>query len=67
MRGEDGGHGWSWDGKTVTRTFGIEATAGRTVQISGYKWEDILPGNYDGAAHVADMAQEGIDAAVLFP
>lgn len=67
MRGADGGDGWSFDGKTVERTFGIEATAGRSVQISGYKWEEILPGNYDGAAHLADMQQEGVDAAVLFP
>ena len=37
LRGADGGDGWSWDGKTVGRTFGIEATAGRSVQVSGYK------------------------------
>lgn len=67
MRGEDGGDGWSWDGKTVDRTLGIEATAGRAVKISGYTWDEILPGNYDGAAHLADMQQEGVDAAVLFP
>lgn len=67
LRGEDGGDGWSWDGKTVERTLGIEAVAGRTSQISGFKWEEILPGNYDGAAHLSDMDQEGIDAAVLFP
>ncbi|MDR2857237.1 MAG: amidohydrolase [Novosphingobium sp.] len=67
IRGEDGGDGWSWDGRTVARTLGIEATAGRAVKISGYTWEEILPGNYDGAAHLADMQQEGVDAAVLFP
>lgn len=67
LRGADGGDGWSWDGKTVERTLGIEATAGRAVKISGYKWEEILPGNYDGAAHLKDMMDEGVDAAVLFP
>jgi predicted TIM-barrel fold metal-dependent hydrolase len=67
LRGSDGGDGWSWDGKTVERTLGIEATAGRAVKISGYKWEEILPGNYDGAAHLKDMMDEGVDAAVLFP
>lgn len=66
MRGADG-DGRSFDGKTVERTFGIEATAGRRIQISGYTWEDILPGNYDGAAHIKDMAGDGVDAAVLFP
>jgi predicted TIM-barrel fold metal-dependent hydrolase len=63
----DGGDGWSFDGKPPQRSFGIEATAGRVVQVSGYKWEDILPGNYDGAAHVADMTRDGVDAAVIFP
>ncbi|MDG2004556.1 MAG: amidohydrolase family protein [Novosphingobium sp.] len=67
MRGEDGGDGWSFDGKTVPRTLGIEATAGREIRISGYKWEEILPGNYDGAAHLEDMKVGDIDAAVMFP
>jgi predicted TIM-barrel fold metal-dependent hydrolase len=67
MRGKDGGDGWSFDGKTVLRTFGLEATAGRSVQVSGYTWEEILPGNFDGSAHIEDMTQEGVDAAVLFP
>ncbi|MGE3690894.1 MAG: amidohydrolase family protein [Novosphingobium sp.] len=67
LRGEDGGDGWSFDGKTVPRTLGIEATAGRAVKISGYKWEEILPGNYDGAAHLKDMLDAGVDAAMLYP
>lgn len=66
-RGPDGGDGWSFSDAPPARTFGIEATAGRSVQISGYTWEDILPGNYDGAAHVKDMLDDGIDAAVVFP
>jgi predicted TIM-barrel fold metal-dependent hydrolase len=67
VRAPDGGDGWSFFGKPPSRSFGIEATAGRRVQVSGYKWEDILPGNYGGAAHLADMASDGVDAAVLFP
>lgn len=67
LRGADGGDGWSWDGTPPKRTFGLEAVAGRSIQLSGYKWEDILPGNYDGAAHLADMRADKIDAAVLFP
>ena len=35
MQGKDGGDGWSFDGKTVERTLGIEATAGRAVYV-GY-------------------------------
>ena len=67
MRMEDGGDGWSFNGNPPTRSFGIEAVAGREVRISGFTWEEILPGNYDGSAHLADMTGDGIDAAVLFP
>ncbi len=67
VAGADGGDGWTWNGKPPARTFGIEAIAGRGSRISGYKWEDILPGNYDGAAHMADMKSAGVDAAVIFP
>jgi len=67
LQGADGGDGWSFDGKTVERTLGIEATAGRAVKISGYKWEEILPGNYDGAAHLKDMDEAQVDAVMLYP
>ena len=53
MRGEDGGDGWSFDGKPPKRTFGIEAMAGRArsdFQVSGLRFDEILPGNWDGAA-----------------
>jgi predicted TIM-barrel fold metal-dependent hydrolase len=70
MRGEDGGDGWSFDGKPPKRTFGLEAMAGRAkedFQLEGLRFDDILPGNYDGAAHVEDMALDGIDASVVYP
>jgi predicted TIM-barrel fold metal-dependent hydrolase len=67
VRAADGGDGWSFEGKPPQRSLGLEATAGRTAKAWGYTWEDILPGNYDGAAHVADMRNDGVDAAVLFP
>jgi predicted TIM-barrel fold metal-dependent hydrolase len=70
LRGEDGGDGWSFDGKPPKRTFGVEAMAGRAkaeYQASGLRFEDILPGNYDGAAHVADMELDGIDVSVVYP
>jgi predicted TIM-barrel fold metal-dependent hydrolase len=66
-RGADGGDGWTWNDKPPERTLGLEACAGLGIRISGYKWEEILPGNYDGAAHLADMQKDGVDAAVLFP
>jgi predicted TIM-barrel fold metal-dependent hydrolase len=67
VRGADGGDGWSFGDKPPERTLGLEATAGRAAQVSGYKWEDIFPGNYDGAAHLEDMDKGGVDAALLFP
>jgi hypothetical protein len=72
IRAPDGGDGWSWNGGPVERSFGIEAVAGqggqgsKTFKPPGLRWE-ILPGNYDGAAHLADQARDGVDAAVVFP
>jgi predicted TIM-barrel fold metal-dependent hydrolase len=70
MRGADGGDGWSFDGKPPKRTFGVEAMAGRAkgeYARSGLRFEDILPGNYDGAAHVKDMETDGVDVSVVYP
>ncbi|MCF2530861.1 amidohydrolase family protein [Yinghuangia soli] len=70
MRGADGGDGWSFDGTPPKRTYGIEAMAGRTKDeyvMSGLRFEDILPGNYDGAAHIADMDTDGVDVSVVYP
>jgi predicted TIM-barrel fold metal-dependent hydrolase len=70
MRGDDGGDGWSFDGKPPKRTFGLEAMAGRAKEefrLEGLRFDQILPGNYDGAAHVEDMALDGIDVSVVYP
>ena len=69
-RGADGGDGWSFDGGPPKRTFGIEATAGRAgmdKKLTGMRFDEILPGNYDGAAHVEDMAKDGVDVSVVYP
>jgi predicted TIM-barrel fold metal-dependent hydrolase len=70
MRGPDGGDGWSFDGGPPKRTFGVEAMAGRAkedYQLGGLRFDEILPGNWDGAAHVADMERDGIDVSVVYP
>jgi predicted TIM-barrel fold metal-dependent hydrolase len=70
MRGPDGGDGWSFDGRPPKRTFGLEAMAGRSKEdfkASGLRFDEILPGNYDGAAHVADMDVDGVDVSVVYP
>ncbi len=70
LRGDDGGDGWSFDGKPPRRTYGVEAMAGRAksdYQKSGLRFEEILPGNYDGSAHVADMELDGVEVSVVYP
>jgi predicted TIM-barrel fold metal-dependent hydrolase len=70
MRGADGGDGWSFGGQPPKRTFGVEAMAGRAkedYQVSGLRFDEILPGNYDGLAHVEDMRLDGVDVSVVYP
>jgi hypothetical protein len=72
LRAPDGGDGWSWNGRPPPRTFGLEAVAGQAGQggafkPSGLTWDEILPGNYDGSAHLADMDRDGIDGVVVYP
>jgi len=70
QRAADGGDGWSFDGGPPKRSFGIEATAGREdlgKRLSGLRFDEILPGNYDGAAHVEDMRRDGVDVSVVYP
>jgi predicted TIM-barrel fold metal-dependent hydrolase len=60
----DGGEGWTWDGappatSPVPNTMG---TGG-----AGWTWDQLPRGNWDGAAHLQDMALDGIDAAVMYP
>jgi predicted TIM-barrel fold metal-dependent hydrolase len=68
-RGADGGDGWSFDGQPPKRTYGVEAMAGRSPgeKISGLRFDEILPGNYDGAAHVADMDLDHVDVSIVYP
>ncbi len=70
MKGADGGDGWSFDGRPPKRTFGIEAMAGRPrdeYRLEGLTWDEILKGNYDGAAHLEDMAADGVSGCVVYP
>jgi predicted TIM-barrel fold metal-dependent hydrolase len=71
VRGEDGGDGWSFDGRAPGFTFGAAAqTGGRSSgesRFQGLKFEEIRPGNYDGTAHIEDMDLDGIDAATVYP
>lgn len=70
MRGADGGDGWSFDGGPPKRTFGIEAMAGfakKDFRLSGLTFDQLRPGNYDGAAHLKDMDIDGVYGSVTYP
>jgi predicted TIM-barrel fold metal-dependent hydrolase len=70
MPGADGGDGWSFTGAPPKRTYGLEAMAGfdrSDYRISGLKYEQLRPGNYDGAEHLKDMDIDGIYASVTYP
>ncbi len=64
VKARDGGEGWTWDGtppdaSPVPNTMGTGGT--------GWTWQQLPRGNWDGAAHLADMARDGVDAAALYP
>jgi predicted TIM-barrel fold metal-dependent hydrolase len=66
----DGGDGWSFDGQPPKESFGLNAVAGMPYEdfkVSGLTFDEIMPGNYDGEAHIKDMAHDGVDAAVIYP
>lgn len=70
VRGADGGDGWSMTGEMPKRTYGLEAMAGfdrSDYRISGLRYEDLRPGNYDGHEHLKDMDIDGIYASVVYP
>jgi len=74
VRGKDGGDGWSLDGSIPESTIGLPwglgaVNPGARIRIAprGLRWEELVPGNYDGAAHIKDMQSDGIDAAVVYP
>jgi len=70
LEGTDGGEGWSFDGKTPKRTFGIEAMAGyerKDFKLSGLRFADLRPGNYDGYEHLKDIDLDGLYGSVCFP
>jgi predicted TIM-barrel fold metal-dependent hydrolase len=66
-----GGEGWSWDGKAPKKVFATECTAGQSLEKiakqGGMRFDDMLPGNYDPAAHLLDMDADGVDAVVVYP
>jgi predicted TIM-barrel fold metal-dependent hydrolase len=74
VRGKDGGDGWSLDGSIPESTISLpnglgSINPGMRIRTGprGLTWDEVLPGNYDGASHIEDMQSDGIDAAVVYP
>ena len=68
--GLDGGEGWSIDGTPPKRTYGLEAMAGfekKDYRASGLRFDQLRPGNYDGAEHLKDLDIDGMHASVCYP
>lgn len=66
----DGGDGWLFAGAADPDPIGLTATPGMPwdqFRWTGVTYDEARPGCYDGAARVADMDADGVDAEVLFP
>ncbi len=65
----DGGDAWQFAGAADPDPIGLVATPGKPydeLRWTGVTYDDARPGCYDGAARLADMDADGVDAAVLF-
>src|SRR5260370_13107569 len=67
---EDGGQGWSWEGRKP-RSFGLDAMAGKSdfkeFKDHGLRVSDLRNGNWYGTAHLADQDIEQVDCGLLYP
>ncbi|HEY1294334.1 MAG TPA: amidohydrolase family protein [Chloroflexota bacterium] len=59
-----GGEGWSFDGGPPSQVF---SPPNELLSAGGYRFDQVRPGNYDGAAHVKDLDIDGLDGAVIYP
>jgi predicted TIM-barrel fold metal-dependent hydrolase len=62
MQSPKGGEGWTFNGQLPKMTFSRDAA-----RKGGDSFAMIPRGSHDGAAHIADMLADGVDAAVLYP
>lgn len=70
IQGKDGGEGWSLDGTPPKRTYGLECMAGfdrKDFRISGLRYNQLRPGNYDGAEFIKDLDIDRVHAATVYP
>lgn len=66
----EGGQGWLFAGSAEPDPIGLTATPGMPwdqFRWKGVSYDEARPGCYEGAARLADMDIDGVDAEVLFP
>jgi predicted TIM-barrel fold metal-dependent hydrolase len=66
----DGGDGWLFAGASEPDPIGLVSTPGKPFdefRWTGVTYEEARAGCYDGAARLADMDIDGVDAEILFP
>jgi|GEM_PF-138794 predicted TIM-barrel fold metal-dependent hydrolase len=65
-----GGDGWLYAGSSEPDPIGLTATPGMPwdqFRWTGVTYDEARTGCYDGAARLADMDLDGVDAEVIFP
>jgi predicted TIM-barrel fold metal-dependent hydrolase len=65
-----GGDGWLFAGASEPDPIGLTATPGMPwdqFRWTGVTYDEARAGCYDGAARLADMDTDGVDAEILFP
>jgi predicted TIM-barrel fold metal-dependent hydrolase len=62
MQSPKGGEGWTFNGQLPKMTF-----SRNDARKGGDSFAMIPRGSHDGAAHIKDMQEDGVDAAVLYP
>jgi predicted TIM-barrel fold metal-dependent hydrolase len=70
VKDADGGDGWLFAGASEPDPIGLVATPGMAwdqFRWTGVTYDEARPGCYDGAARLADMDLDGVDAEILFP
>jgi predicted TIM-barrel fold metal-dependent hydrolase len=67
---EDGGQGWTWEGRKAARSFGLDAMAGKSdfkeFKDHGLRFSDLRKGNWDAKAHLSDQDVDRVDCSVLY-
>lgn len=70
VKDSEGGDAWQFAGGADPDPIGLTATPGMPwdqFRWKGVTYDEARAGCYDGAARVADMDADGVDAEVLFP